>query len=87
MREAHVIIIAVNTPAQTLEEVIPNPEGALVSQMSGSKILGCPTNMGAFNSVVGGIGTNLIEQLKTDDCVHKIIIEKSTVPLGTAKSV
>lgn len=82
MRDGHIIIIAVNTPARTIEEVIPNPEGALAS-----RVLGCPTNMDAFVSVVCGIGSNLVEQLKTDDCAHKIIVEKSTVPLGTANEV
>ena len=60
---AHIIIIAVNTPA-----------GKSVQG------LGCPTNMSAFFSVVEAISISLRKLNRP----HKIIIEKSTVPLGTA---
>jgi UDP-glucose 6-dehydrogenase len=43
--------------------------------------------MTAFNSVVCAIGANLIEMMKTDVPVYKIVIEKSTVPLGTAQAI
>ena len=76
MQAAHVVIIAVNTPAKAAD---PSP-GALEAR-------GCPTNMEAFFSVVRAIADSISHELRLEGRSHKIIIEKSTVPLGTATAM
>ena len=79
---ADVILIAVNTPASKsvelpLQEVKQAAFAAAATQMNTQ--LGVPYDMRAFFSVVDQIG-----DLFDPSLPHKIIIEKSTVPLGTA---
>ena len=68
IKQADVVFISVNTLALKL----------LVDQ----PVLGVPTDMRAFNSVVSQIGS-----LFQPGDSHKIIVEKSTVPLGTGQKV
>ena len=51
LKAAHVIIIAVNTPAKEIESVI---------SQDGRLIKGCPTNMTAFFSVVRAISDSIV---------------------------
>ena len=71
--QADVIFISVNTPSKkadisTAPEIFPATSN-----------IGIATDMRAFFSVVNQIG-----ELFDPSLPHKIIIEKSTVPLGTA---
>ena len=79
---ADVIIIAVNTPSSKsvespLEELKQAESAAAATKINTQ--LGVPYDMRAFFSVVDQIG-----DLFDPSLPHKIIIEKSTVPLGTA---
>ena len=47
--------------------------------------MGIETDLGAFMSVVEEIGNSF--EMQKESLYHKIIIEKSTVPLGTATEV
>ena len=47
--------------------------------------MGTETDLGAFMSVVEEIGNTF--DMQEQSSYHKIIIEKSTVPLGTAAEV
>ena len=47
--------------------------------------MGVETDLGAFMSVVEEIGNTF--DMREQTTYHKIIIEKSTVPLGTAAEV
>jgi UDP-glucose 6-dehydrogenase len=50
-------------------------------------VRGCPTNMAAFFSVVRAISDSIADQMRVDQNLHKVIIEKSTVPIGTAAAL
>lgn len=43
--------------------------------------------MKAFNSVVKAISKSCLDIINSEEFVHKIIVEKSTVPLGTASTI
>lgn len=73
---ADVIFISVNTPSKS------QISGPASSQVSASLEIGIATDMRAFFSVVDQIGC-----LFDPDSSHKVIIEKSTVPLGTGRKV
>ena len=79
-----VIIISVNTPPVNVKTqrlgVLVDSNAVAGSANTIQPILGVPTDMQAFFSVVDAIAAHSPKTLDS----HKIIVEKSTVPIGTA---
>ena len=82
MASGHILIISVNTPPKADE-----PQALQNSSLKQEVPLGRATDMRAFTSVVKAISKSCLQILNNEDFIHKIIVEKSTVPLGTAQAI
>ena len=100
--QADVIFISVNTPPMQVAASLRIAPSVMNDQAAGNAAserhpiekvsLGVQTDMRAFYSVVQQIGkvvSKRVSEIKKDNskAIHKILVEKSTVPLGTAKQM
>ena len=84
--QGDIIFISVNTPPKKLEQVAVLQSRGHSRQDAGSETtMGCQTDLSAFMSVVREIGS--LFDADGSDNFHKVLIEKSTVPLGTAAQI
>ena len=81
-----IIFIAVNTPPKRAEHgPVLQMQPKRDTRAKSKPQMGAETDLGAFMSVVEEIGNTF--DMQEQSSYHKIIIEKSTVPLGTAAEV
>lgn len=84
--QGDVIFISVNTPPKKLEQAtVLQSRGKPREDLVDKTTMGCETDLGAFMSVVREIGR--LFDADSSETFHKVLIEKSTVPLGTAVQV
>ena len=81
--QGDIIFISVNTPPKKqLQGTVLQSRGQPCPVSEEEVTMGCETDLSAFMSVVREIG-GLFDS-DGADTFHKVLVEKSTVPLGTA---